>query len=632
MKKEKYLYKFFKRYYSVFLISLLVFTYLFISSNLELIKTSAIFISFFVFLFFVINNKSNLLHIFFQLGILAFSTFMIYKSLNITILSIVFIFIILKYLISNDLLGSDYFKLLDSINTYTAFSLIFLTVIVFQNLYLDIETIDWDVHSYLVTSLDISRGNLPYENQWEDKQPVLFYLYYLFIYLAKGNLVYFKLLNDVLIFLCAIIVFLISQNQSNNKKQSSLISAFIFVCLMSIPWGTAEYSELYSVLFMGFAFYLLLGMQKSKFLIFISGLLFSVSTLINIGTLLFSIAYLFQIYFLSKKKFIHNMVYFGCGFILLHVFFLILYFLNGLIDIYIATLITIPFGYGSNLSINLNSFNSFLKSFFEYNPILYLLLIASMLLKIFNVGKDYFDNKKIRVEDNILNIYILLSIAFFLLAAKGFNHHLVFFIFFISINAVNMNFEKIIPIFGILIISFFMTQLFTYSKNTDDAFEQNIEKKGYKSVYSNLTNLSSIENDYPLKKLSDEIDSYFEKEYTVLALDSNLILFYLDKPNYSYVIHPTNHFEPWITSSLLKLNRISENNIIDMINEKPDVIICSHTSIAKDSINYKYFNCEVSDYYPEYIKLKTRKYERDIQNEYYFDRYKDISVFLKLNE
>ena len=90
MKKEKYLYKFFKRYYSVFLISLLVFTYLFISSNLELIKTSAIFISFFVFLFFVINNKSNLLHIFFQLGILAFSTFMIYKSLNITILSIVF--------------------------------------------------------------------------------------------------------------------------------------------------------------------------------------------------------------------------------------------------------------------------------------------------------------------------------------------------------------------------------------------------------------------------------------------------------------------------------------------------------------------------------------------------------------
>ena len=69
-----------------------------------------------------------------------------------------------------------------------------------------------------------------------------------------------------------------------------------------------------------------------------------------------------------------------------------------------------------------------------------------------------------------------------------------------------------------------------------------------------------------------------------------------------------------------------------MIDQKPDVIICSNTSIAKDSSNYQYFNCEVSDYYPEYKKLETIMYERDILIEYYFDRYKDISVFLKTNE
>ena len=110
-----------------------------------------------------------------------------------------------------------------------------------------------------------------------------------------------------------------------------------------------------------------------------------------------------------------------------------------------------------------------------------------------------------------------------------------------------------------------------------------------------------------MKKLSKEIDSYFVEDYTVLALDSNLILFYLDKPNYSYIIHPTNHFEPWITSNLLKTKRIQENNIIKMIDTKPDVIICSNNSIAKDSPNYEYFNCAVSDYYSEYIKLDTTK-------------------------
>ena len=109
-------------------------------------------------------------------------------------------------------------------------------------------------------------------------------------------------------------------------------------------------------------------------------------------------------------------------------------------------------------------------------------------------------------------------------------------------------------------------------------------------------------------------------------------MFYLDKPNYSYIIHPTNHFEPWITSNLLKTKRIQENNIIKMIDTKPDVIICSNNSIAKDSPNYEYFNCAVSDYYSEYIKLDTTKYERNILIEYYFDRYKNISVFVKINE
>ena len=43
----------------------------------------------------------------------------------------------------------------------------------------------------------------------------------------------------------------------------------------------------------------------------------------------------------------------------------------------------------------------------------------------------------------------------------------------------------------------------------------------------------------------------------------------------------------------------------------------------------KLFNCEVSDYKKNYIKLDTKKYLNDKNLNYYFDPYKEISVFVK---
>ena len=624
--------RYFKKYYLVFLFPLGIYLYLFISSNLALVKSLTIFASFTFFLLCLKYNKTNLFHLFFQLVVLFFSIFEIYQEINITIFSIVFILIILYYLISENDIKIKLFQTLGSINVYLLLLVIFLLNFFLQIIYLNIETIDWDVHSYLVTSLEIGRGNLPYENQWEDKQPLFFYLYYFFIKLSEGSLLYFRLLNDVYLFLCSILIFLISKHLSSNNQTSALLSSAIFISLMSIPWGTAEYSELYAVLFLGSSFYLLLTKSTTFLNLFLSGIFFSVATLINIGTLLFAAGYLIQIYLISRNLFIKNTTKFLLGFATVHIFFFLLYFLNDLIDIYIATLITIPFGYGGNISINLNSFNSFLKSFFEYNIFLYLILIAAIFVKIYKIFNEFYIEKKFAVENNLLNIFILLSVTFFLIAAKGFNHHLIFFIFFISIISNKFKFNKIGLIFLVLLFSFIIYQLTTDSKNTYLAFEENIGRPGYISIISNLNNLNNLESNYPLKKLSNEIEGYFDDDYSILALDSNLILFYLDKPNFSYIIHPTNHFESWIVDSLYSLNKIQENNIINLIDKKPDVIICSNTSIAQDSSNYQYFNCEVSDYYPEYKKLETIKYERDILIEYYFDRYKDISVFLKINE
>lgn len=603
-----------KKYYVQVFLAALFGVYIFLSSDLTSDKLTVLTISSLLFIASLINNVSYQIHGILQISLFSYAYFYIFNQVNLTTVSFVFIISIFYNVLKNP---SDKFKYKNLKTSYpVVFILLFVVTLLLQNVYIIFETIDWDVHSYLVTSLDIGRGNLPYEQQWEDKQPLLFYFYFVLIKIANGSFVLFKLLNDMIIFICSVLIFIISKNYFEREHVESIFSSLIFISLMSIPWGTVEYSEIYSLVFLATAFIKINNTKTSS--IFLSGISFSVSTLINIGTLLFIIPFLINLYSSTKQKIniISNFSIFSAGLLIPHFIFLIVYASQGLSTIYLTTLITIPFGYTGNSSLKVDAFNSFLKSYFDFNPLLYFILILCIFMRLYGIADELYKKRSLNVAKNIIVFYSFTAVLFFLLAAKGFNHHLIFFIFFISINYKKVHLHKVKgTLFGLILI-FMMIQVSNYQK----------------TEYRDMFNLNNLENSYSLKNLSQEIDRYFINDYTVLALDYNLLLFYLDKPNYSYVIHPTNHFEPWIRESLISVNKISEVNVIRMIDEKPDVIICSHMSIAQGLVDNEYFNCEVSDYYPEYTKLDTSAYKENRKREYYFDPYKDISVFVKMRK
>ena len=80
--------------------------------------------------------------------------------------------------------------------------------------------------------------------------------------------------------------------------------------------------------------------------------------------------------------------------------------------------------------------------------------------------------------------------------------------------------------------------------------------------YNNLKSIDSTYNNYPLLQLSKEIDDQFnDREYTVLAVDSVLVLFYLNKVNNTYIVHPFNHYEEYIVSALLRTGNLKSNEL-----------------------------------------------------------------------
>ena len=158
--------------------------------------------------------------------------------------------------------------------------------------------------------------------------------------------------------------------------------------------------------------------------------------------------------------------------------------------------------------------------------------------------------------------------------------------------------------------------------------------KSFNKSYDNLSNLNSVQENYPIFKLSKEIEKNFQGDYEILALEYVLVLFYLDKQNHSYIVHPTNHFEDYISEPLERFGKIQENNIEKLLIEKPKVVICNtmriHRGVPTDNNN---FRCDYEYYSDSYFQIDTSVYRKDIKVEYYYDPYKDMNVYLKkLNE
>ena len=190
----------------------------------------------------------------------------------------------------------------------------FCLMLFLQNYYLNYETITWDVSSYLVSIQEIKDGNLPYTTQWESKSPLNYYVYYFLSALVNDNYVWFKILNDVIVFLISLNLFFYLKKC---KEPSSLIfiSPIIFTLIISTKWFVSEFTEFYCLFLISIAINLTRTQFPTKFQLFVTGLLFSFATLINQGSVILFFGYLIYIFINFRlKDVVEKLMYSGFGF------------------------------------------------------------------------------------------------------------------------------------------------------------------------------------------------------------------------------------------------------------------------------------------------------------------------------
>jgi hypothetical protein len=222
----------------------------------------------------------------------------------------------------------------------------------------------------------------------------------------------------------------------------------------------------------------------------------------------------------------------------------------------------------------------------------------------------------------------LFALAYYFIAGHNFYHHLIYLIYFSSFFIVKIDRTSQFNLIStLLLLSVLTTSIAVFPQ-----------------AYNNLLNVNQTYHNYPLKQVAQEIDENINnKDFTILALDFVLILHYLDKTNFSYIVHPTNHYQKYITDVLIKLDKINDDNIQYLIGLQPDVIICNTMSIdaggkviSTDPSDYgedvkeenKHF-CDFSNFVEDYIQLDTTLYRTDPNLGYYYDPYKEMNIFIK---
>lgn len=448
------------------------------------------------------------------------------------------------------------FTFTEKILSNNLISILFIFIIsqIVQLTSLQIETLNWDINTFIVTSHDISRGNLPLAEQWENKGPLLFFLYYIPQFVFENSFLAIKLFNDFVFYILLLSIFFISKKISGNNI-SSLASVLFFILVTGLEFeGQAGYSEYYALIFIGLSVYIIQN-KNSSVAFFLCGMSLGLSYLVTSSVLILVLFFgsFITLKFHSDKI---KIFYFFLGLLFPFVLIFVLYLFHNETKILLENLFVLPFLYRSELGIFV--FKRFIKFtiFVIAQHKLILIGIANLTIGILIILRLL----KLKNIRNLLNfeyfIYLLIgaSTVTFLIANKGYWHHIIYFYYFFAISIAYFTNKKFIK--GLIYLNFlvlFPTLLITSILNI----------KNY-----------DIDN-YPIYELSEAISKNYQVE-SVLALSDHLFLYYFDKQNESFIIHPSFHDVDWLLEYFQSQEYITNTELYDILESGPDLITCNN--------------------------------------------------------
>ena len=488
------------------------------------------------------------------------------------------------------------YRLEEKFKTHNLIFVLFIAII-YQTQSLNIEIVDWDTSSFLIVAQDLFKGNLPYEFQWESKGPLFYFLYALPELFFDKSILGVKIFNDLVFLLVVISIYFASLKITKNYSFSGYVS-LIFILFTSISFeGHPGYSEIYVILFLGVVINLIFEENKNKLNIFLIGFFLSLATLISISSLLFVL--LIGLFELATYKFdLKKIIQLGLGFLIPYSVVVLIYSLNNSLSSYIITNFIIPFSYVENNENFYEIYKAiFIKSINNENLkyILYFFLLF-FTTKILSILVNIPSLKSFNQSSIFVMLLITISLYVYGAAGRGYWHHILYFIFFMTIFFNFVDTKIIKKLLSIYILYILITTL----PNATILSYQNIINYD-KSNYPVFNTYEILSKDYKINN--------------IVSLDNHLIHYYFDIPSSYYMVHPSFLWEDLenVFYRMAKLNYIEFNKPEDVFEADSDLVICMNLEVQKNRLylanNSKFQSinnrCSLTSLDKNYIKVDT---------------------------
>jgi hypothetical protein len=479
-------------------------------------------------------------------------------------------------------------EIIEKINmNFVLLGVLFLSFFL-QQVYLSKEVLGWEVSTYLSMGQDINRGNLPYESQYENKGVFLFYIYSIIDFLSNGDYRIVKFLQDIPLLVLTILMF--STLKQKGKKENIIAALLVYTSILSIEYyGASGFTELYALLPIALAIYLLEKKQDTNFLFL--GILFSLATLTNHGTAIFFIAATFYIYLKYKNQ----LARFFIGFSIPHLFFLLIYFINDLLRVYLIANIQIPLGYTSRPLVDRVSgfssgFTGAFRGLYNYNIFLAAAALFITGFIVYLALNSFRKDSSPNALSSLPYFFVGGLIHLFIIGQAPGRYNFLIYLFCLYIINLQENIvtKFLLPLVVIASLSIFQS---SYEKSSE-----------------NIQNFETIEEKYLLQEIAKDLQLNYDVDTNskVLALDHHLILYYLDVPNLSYVNHPTLMFLNEVNLFDNPENTTKEEIFNELMSKEPDIILCNEElySFCENINNYKKIEYPIGDnaFIPIFIK------------------------------
>ena len=430
------------------------------------------------------------------------------------------------------------------------------------------EVVTWDEFTYILAGKSLVDGFLPYEKVWEMKPPMVYVMYSIPLYLFPDSLIAVRILGFFIVFITSFEIYLILRLLK--VKKLLLLSILFYISLMTYYFWLYPTTELLSLPFLLiFVYFAIKSERKRDFIL--AGLFISLTVLTR--TNIAVVAFLFPFFYLTKfykkynlKKIIKNISLYALGGLLPLLIFIIIYFSNNKIDLFLVSNINVLFVYSSEISLIdsiLNYFITFFKMIYFYPFLflpLFLIILAIILFKDSKNGKNY---------GSSFIIFTLITILISIIASKqGFSHHFIqilpIFIIYILISFRSIDNKRILKFIKILI---FIPFLYVALSSMFHSIKL-------------VSNIKDIKSEHKIYQYSKKLKNMIRPQDRILALDYHILYWYLH--DQTEPLSPFAHSPALVRNSskyrilpLEKINYVEKNHIDNILNSSPEVIICS---------------------------------------------------------